>query len=196
MTDIHYLASIMKNRLLNIALLYLIIAFTSCNKITESIQQDIIVNDTVYFEIPTLDSGGSAPAEVKKQTLRLEEEIKKSLNNFTPENIKATNIKSLFLALLPIEKDSIDAKNNFGNLGTIKFNIAANGNISNIANTSITSSSVIDFLSLTPGIQPETLKPILINPSKTYDIIVKAKAPTTTPMIVAALATYTITLSK
>lgn|GEM_PF-1306773 len=197
MRDIYYLAIIMKNRTLNIALLSLIITFTSCNKITESIQQDIIIKDTVYFDIPVLSSTSTLTTipEISSK-LNLENEIRNSINNFTISNVKATKITSLNLALGLIGKDSIDAKNHFGNLETLRFRIAANGNFGNLASTTISSSVINGAIALTPSIAPDSLMSFLTNPSKTYNVIVKAKAITTTTMKVRAAATYTITLSK
>ena len=187
----------MKNRTLNIALLSLIITFTSCNKITESIQQDIIIKDTVYFDIPVLSSTSTLTTipEISSK-LNLENEIRNSINNFTISNVKATKITSLNLALGLIGKDSIDAKNHFGNLETLRFRIAANGNFGNLASTTISSSVINGAIALTPSIAPDSLMSFLTNPSKTYNVIVKAKAITTTTMKVRAAATYTITLSK
>lgn len=190
----------MKNSHLNIALLSLIFAFTSCKKISESIQQDLIVDDITSFEIPVL-SNINSPATIAAITsnLNLEELLRNTPNNFTIENITAVKMKSLDLLLDSIKvdiKNVIDTGNNFGNLETIKFRLAAGGNVSSIANASITSSSVSGALSLTPDILPDTLKSFIIQPSRTYNVIVKAKKATTTPMKVKARAVYTITLSK
>lgn len=188
----------MKNSRLNIALLCLIIIYTSCNKITESIQQDIIVRDTVYFDIPVLSSitGMTTISEISS-TFNLEKQIKENINNFSIDQVQATKLKSLNIFLYPvINTDSIDVKNNFGNLENVKFRISTGGNINDVANTSITSNSVIQAAALTPTIEPEALKPFLIQPSKTYSVIVKAKTVTNTTLQVAAIATYTVTLSK
>ncbi|SDJ55825.1 hypothetical protein SAMN04487898_103251 [Pedobacter sp. ok626] len=192
----------MKSKIIYIVLLSFVIVYTSCSKITEDIQEDIFIKDTVSFEIPVLTDLTSSPAITEiKSTLNLEEQVKKSANNFTIENIKTTKITSLNLILAPIilnpTKDSlgIDPNNNFGNLETLKFGISAGGNTGNIANVIIPQTSKTSNLSLTPSILPEELKPFLIN-SPNYNVIVKAKKITTTPMKVAIAATYTITLSK
>lgn len=167
---------------------------------SENIQQDVIVNDTTSFEIPVL-SNINSPATIAgiPSNLNLEEQLGNTPNNFTIDNITAVKINSLTLLLDPIKndlKDSIDVKNNFGNLETVRFRIAAGGNISNLANASISSSSISSSMSLTLDIIPDTLKSFIIQPSRTYNIIVKAKTATTTPMKVKAKANYTITLSK
>ncbi|WEK21236.1 MAG: hypothetical protein P0Y49_08785 [Candidatus Pedobacter colombiensis] len=187
----------MKNKTLYIALLSFVILYTSCSKISENIREDIFVNDTVYFNIPVLsDSTASATISGITSNLNLAEEIKKSANSFTIANIKTTKITSLNLDLGTISKDSIDTKNNFANLGTLKFGFSTNGTITNIANITIPSTATISHLTLSPSIPPESLTPILTAPSPTYNVIVKAKAPTTTLMRVRAAAAYTITLSK
>jgi hypothetical protein len=191
---------LIKNRRLNIALLSLIFAFTSCKKMSENIQQDIIVNDTTSFEIPVL-SNINSPATIAGITsnLNLEEQLRNTPNNFTIENITAVKIKSLALLLDSIKidlKNIIDTNNNFGNLETLRFRIAAGGNIRSVASAGITSNSISGSLSLTPDILPDTLKPFIIQPSRTYNIVVKAKTVTTTIMKVKARAVYTITLSK
>lgn len=192
----------MKSKIIYIALVSFVIVYTSCSKITEDIQEDIFIKDTVSFEIPVLADLTSSPAITEiKSTLNLEEQIKKSTNNFTIENIKATKITSLNLILAPIilnpAKDSlgIDPDNNFGNLETLKFGISAGGNTRNIANVIIPQTSKTSSLSLAPSILPEELKPFLTNAPK-YNVIVKAKKITSRPMKVAIAATYTITLSK
>jgi hypothetical protein len=197
LTDIYYLAIIMRNRTLNIALLSLIVTFASCNKITESVQQDIIVNDTVYFDIPALTSTTTLTTiSGISSNLNLESEIKNSVNDFTLSSVKATKITSLNLALGLIGNDSIDVSNNFGNLETLRFRISANDRFANLSNTTITSSAKSGSMALTPTIAPDSLISFLINPSKTYNVIVKAKTITTTTMKVRAAATYTITVSK
>lgn len=187
----------MKNRTLNIALLSLIIACSSCNKITESIQQDIIVNDTVEFNIPTLNSiTNLTTISGIPSKLNLEEQIKNNMNNFTVDNVKSVKLTTLNMALGLIAKDSIDINNNFGNLETIRFRISNNSKTNNIANTSIASGSKNGFISLTPTVIPDTLKSFLVNPVKTYEVIVKAKTVTSNAMRVRAAASYTVTLSR
>lgn len=193
----------MKNRLLNIALLSLIIACISCNKITESIQQDVIINDTIYFDIPVLNSTTtSITISGISSEINFENEIKNSMNNFTINDVKTTRLTSLNLALglIVVDKETnekgIDPENNFGNLETLQFGIAANEKTGKLSSATISSGGTSGSLTLPPTIDPENLKPFLINPSKTYNIIVKAKKITTTPMKVQAAAKYTITLSR
>lgn len=187
--------TIMKNILLNIVLLFLIIAWGACNKISEDIQQDIIVNDTVEFDIPAIETTiRSATIPQIQSTLNLEKELDININNFTVANVKATRLTGLSLDLV-ITDGKIDSANNFGNLENLRFRIAANGGIKEMANTSITSSGVISAVALVPNISPDSLRSFLLSP-KTYNVIVRIKKATTAKMRVKATARYTITLAR
>ncbi len=192
----------MKNTTLNIALFSIVIACVSCNKISEDIQQDIVVNDTVEFTIPALSNiTSNTPISGLPFKINLEDEVKSGLNKYTIDQIKSTKLRSMnmFLAFVgkdSLGKDSIDTKNNFGNLEFIRTRIAANGSFSNLANTTIASSGTVSTLTLTPVVVPDSLRTFLTNPAKTYEVIVKAKKITTIPMRVRAITTYSITLAK
>ena len=163
----------MKNTTLNIVLFSIVITCISCSKISENIQQDIVVNDTVYFDIPVLNSiTSTTPISGIPFTLNLEEEVKSGLNKYTIDQIKSTKLRSMDMSLAfigkdTLGKDSIDTKNNFGNLESVKFRIYTNGSFANLANTTITSSGTIGALALTPIIVPDSLRTSLINPTKT-----------------------------
>ncbi|TKC59239.1 hypothetical protein FBD94_17055 [Pedobacter hiemivivus] len=185
----------MKSKTIYIALFCFVILYTSCSKITENIQEDIFVSDTVAFNIPILADITSTPIiSGIVSTLNLEEQLKKSANSYGIENIKATKITSLNLKLDTLPK--LDVNNNFGNLETVNFGIPASGKVANIAVTTIPSTSTIIGLALTPTILPGDFNSFLINPSRTYSMAVKAKKVTTTPLKVKGTLTYTITLSK
>lgn len=192
----------MKNTALNIVLFSIVITCISCSKISENIQQDIVVNDTVFFDIPVLNSiTSTTPISGIPFTLNLEEEVKSGLNKYTIDQIKSTKLRSMDMSLAFIGKDtsgkdSIDTKNNFGNLESVKFRIFANGSFANLANTTITSSGTVGALALTPVIVPDSLRTFLTNPTKTYEVLIKSKTVTTLPMRVRATSTYTITLAK
>lgn len=187
--------TIMKNILLNIVLLSLITACIACNKISEDIQQDIIVTDTFDFEIPAIDTNTKVATIPQIQSaLNFENELSKNMNKFTVANIKVTKLKSLNLGLLTAD-GKMDTVNNFGNLETIRFRIAANGSIKEIANTSISSSGLIGTVALTPSISPDSLQSFLLS-SKTYNVIIRIKKATTAKMRVRAFAKYTITLAR
>lgn len=188
----------MKNRTLNIALFSLMIASTSCNKISEDIQQDIVINDTVYFDVPILSTDSSSVVIPGiKLSFDLEEQVKNNINNFTLDQIKGTKIKDLNLALKTINEDSIDVKNNFSNLVSIKFKITAPPrSFANLANSANPMGGTAGNVALTPVIIPDSLKTFLLNPARTYEVTVKARKATTTPLAVRAAATYTITLAK
>lgn len=187
----------MKNRTLNIALFSLLIAITSCNKISEEIQQDIVINDTVYFEVPILSTdNSSAVIPSIPLSFDLEEQVKNSVNSFTLDQVKGTKIKDLNLALGVDKEGAVDTINNFSNLASVKFKITAPGSFGNLANSATPMGGTIGTATLTPVIIPDSLKTFLLNPARTYEVTVKARKATTTPMAVRAAATYIITLAK
>nr|WP_121273034.1 hypothetical protein [Pedobacter schmidteae] len=189
----------MKSKTFYLSLFSILLIYSSCSKISENLEQDIIVYDTVYFDIPVLSSVTATVAiPAVKPTLNLEEQLKNSPNNFTTSNIKATKMTSLNMALGLIgpKKDSIDVNNNFGNLETVKFAFSPDGKTANIANLTIVSTAKSGALGLTPIISPDSLKPYLTDQSTNYYIRVKAKAVTTTVMKVRAAATYTVKLAR
>lgn len=187
----------MKNRTLNIVLFSLMTGSTSCNKISEDIQQDIVIVDTVYFDVPILSTdSSSAVIPGIKLSFDLEKEVKNNVNSFTLDQIKGTKIKELNLALGLISEDSIDVKNNFSNLASAKFRITASRSFANLANSVNPMGGTTGSVALSPVIIPDSLKTFLLNPARTYEVTVKARKATTTPLAVRAAATYILTLSK
>lgn len=186
----------MKNTYLFIILFSLAYA-TSCNKISESIQRDVVVADTVEFDIPVLSSTTTTTTIPDIGTIvNLSDEIHKQDNNFDVINVSTIKLKSLDMALLLIAGDSVDAKNNFGNLETIKFQIATGAQQEEIANTAISSPSILGALALSPVVRADVLKSYLTDGASHYNVLVKAKVATTTIMTARAAMTYTVTLSK
>lgn len=189
----------MKSKTFYISLFSILLVYSSCSKLSENIEQDIVINDTVYFEIPILSSTTTTVAiPAVKPTLNLEEQLKNNLNNFTMANIKATKMTRLNMALGLVgpNLDSIDVNNNFGNLETVKFAFSPDEKTANLANLTIVSTAKSGALTLTPIISPDSLRPYLTDQSTNYYIRVKAKTVTTTVMKVQAAASYTITLAK
>ncbi len=188
----------MKTTALFIILLSLTITCTiSCNKISESIQRDVVVTDTVLFDIPVLSSITSTTTIPDiSPIVNLSDEIHKQVNNFDVSNVSSVKLKSLDMALGLIPEDSVDAKNNFGNLETIKFQIATGAQQEEIANTAISSPSILGALALSPVVRADVLKSYLTDGASHYNVLVKAKTATTTVMQVRAAITYTVTLAK
>ena len=185
----------MKNRFLNIALLFLILACAACNKIEENIQQDILITDTFDFEIPVIDTTVKvATIPGIKSNLDLENELSKSSNNFTMANLKATKITSLNVGLLTRD-GKMDSVNNFGQLESVRFRIAANGVIKQMASASIASSGNVGAIPFVLSIPADSLKSFLTSP-RTYNLVVRIKKATTAVIRARATASYTITLAK
>ncbi|WP_316812010.1 hypothetical protein [Pedobacter heparinus] len=182
---------------LSIAALFLLLIYTSCSKITESLQRDVVIVDTVYFEIPVIPNiGDEATLPDIATTIDLEAQIKAQVQDLTASNLLSARLKNLHLALAEVKKDSIDIDNNFANLQSIKFSLTDGSKTDSLANITIPSTNLIGALALTPVILPETLKPQLSNPSMKYRITVKAKKATVKVMNVRAAASYIVTLAK
>lgn len=188
----------MKNNFFYLVAATLLFICTSCKKISESLQRDVILTEDVIFEIPIMTNITDQFSKIGiPTTLNLNDQL--NANGFEIKNITATKIKSLDMAISLISttpKDSIDAANNFANLATAKVEIASGDGSTSIAGTTITSTTTSGFLSFTTGIPPETLQPYLTKSTWTYNVIVKAKKITTTPLKVKATFVYTITVAK
>ena len=187
----------MKHILISIAVLPLLITYTSCSKITESLQRDVEIVDTVYFEIPIIeDISKTATLPELTTTIDLEAQIRPKVQDLTASNFQFARLKNLHLGLAEVKKDSIDRDNNFANLQFIKFNLSEGSKTDTLANIAIPSANLIGALALPPVMSPETLKPYLSSSSMKYRITVKAKKITTKVMYVRAAISYTVTLSK
>lgn len=187
----------MKNKVLYIAVILLVVIYTSCSKIAENLQRDAIVTDTVYFEIPvisTLDNALTLPNVAT--TINLENQINAQVQDLRASNLHSVKLKSIHLGLAEIVKDSIDTKNNFANLQSIKFSLTDGSKTDSLASVSIPSKTLSRGLSLNPVILPETLKPYISKPAMKYSITIKAKEVTTAVMTVGAAMSYTVTLVK
>lgn len=182
---------------LSIAALSLLLIYTSCSKITESLQRDALIVDTVYFEIPVIENlSNEVTLPDIATTIDLEAQIRAQVQDLTASNLQSARLKNLHLALKEIKKDSIDKENNFANLQSIKFNLSDGSKTDSLANITIPSTNLIGALALPPVMSPETLKPYLSSSSMKYRIKVKAKKITTKVMYVRAATSYTVTLSK
>lgn len=191
----------MKNKTLLILAPFLILMYTACNKISESIERDIIIRDTVFFDIPEQASITDPYVLPDIQlSVNIEDQINNQLKGFTAAQIRSIKITALNMFLGTVGKDkdgrdSIDTQNNFGNLETVRWEITTGTETNLIGNTSISSASVLSTLAIPIGITPEALKPFLVNDAKKYRVTVKAKKITTKPMKVMALASYTVKLA-
>lgn len=192
----------MKNKILFISLPILVLLYTSCNKISENIERDIIFKDSVFFDIPVLGSiTDSYTLPDLQSAVNIGDQINNQVKGFTTDHIKQIKITSLNMLLGITEKDkngrdSVDTQNNFGNLETVKWEITKGTEINSVGNVSVSSTGVLSTLAIPLSIPPETLKPYLIGDTKKYRITVKAKKTTNKLMKVKALINYTATLSR
>ena len=178
-------------------LLLFMITCSSCSKISEDIKRDLIVTDSVDFEIPILSSINDT---TKTTTgigiaLNLDSLNPDNTNNFSRENISKIRISSFRMVLLESDT-SVLKTTNFSNIQFIKAELVAGGRGQNFANVTNTSTSLVRSYNLPVSIPEDTAKKYLINPDVTYTFRYKARKTTTIPMKSRAYATYTITLEK
>jgi len=191
----------MKNKIFILAP-YVILLYTACNKISEDVQRDIIIKDSIFFDIPAQSSitdPGTLP-EIPS-TINIEEQISNQAKGFTAAHIKLIKLNSLNMLLGITEKDrngrdSVDTQNNFGNLETIKWEITNGTETNLVGNASVSSTGVLSTLTIPVSLTPEALLPYLTSNTKKLKVTVKVKKITTKPMKVKAIAIYTVTLYK
>jgi hypothetical protein len=186
----------MKSKILYIALPALIFIYTSCSKISESLQRDTVITDTVSFEIPVITNIAD-PVTISniESPLNFEEQVNAQVQGLSIANLSSVNLRSIDLGLISAES-GVDTANTFGKLQSIKLQIGDGIKTDSLARISIASTGPTSTLTLTPVILPETLKPYLSGSSVRYEVIVKAKKVTTKVMKVKIGAVYRVTLSK
>ncbi|SMC96308.1 hypothetical protein [Pedobacter africanus] len=183
----------MKNKILFISLPILVLLYMSCNKISESIERDIIINDTSFFDIQPLDT--VAPVTIPNiiTGADLETEIREQAKSFTSGNIRSIKLNNLIIAL---NTTKIDTGNNLANLRAIKLSINSGGKTTTMGSTTITTKAATGNLALTVGISADSLRYHLANTPKTYSITLKAKKKTDTIMNAVVLTRYVVSLAK
>lgn len=184
----------MKNKILYILLPAFLFIYVSCNKISESLQRDAVIIDTVSFEIPIIANIADTITISKIESpININEQVNAQIQDLSIDNLTSVKVSSIDLGL--VSGESVDTVNNFNILQTIRLQIADGIKTDSLASINITSGST-STLALTPVILPETLKPYLSGPSLFYNVTIKAKGVTTAVMKVKARAVYNISLTK
>lgn len=186
----------------------LLLAFSACNKVSESIQRDVITKtDTIKFELLASDNTVSPNNSVKDLSglLNLTEEIKKA-GGFELKDIVSIKLSSFVIALDSIKgktkdgkKDStyIDALNNFKNFSSVKVLLKSGSKIDSLAKvTNIPEGANLSRLILSPLIAPDSLKAFVNAGNMKYDLSIQLRTPTTKTMNARVLTNYTLTLRK
>lgn len=186
----------MKSKILYIALIVLVLTYVSCSKISESLQRDTVITDSVFFEIPVITNIANEVTIANIESpLNFQEQVNAQIQDLNIGNLSSAKLKSINLDLISAAS-GVDTANTFGKLQSVKMQIADGIKADSLANVGITSASPGTALALTPVILPETLKPYVSGSVVRYNVIVKAKKITTTAMKVKIEAVYTFTLSK
>lgn len=190
----------MKANLLLIAAT-LLLALSACNKVSESIQRDIIIKpDSLLFSIPpTALSSDSIVIDNLPATVNIINEINNpGGENFSLENITKVKVSDFSITYVPKVKDSVDAKNNFSSISTLRVNLINGLKRDSLAKYANTGSidAVPLRLALTPVIDGEILKTYLNNGSLKYSVVIRLRKSTTDTIKAKLSASYTLTLEK
>lgn len=186
----------MKSKILYIALIALVLTYISCSKISESLQRDTVITDSVFFEIPAITSLANEVTISIESPLNFGEQVNAQVQDLNIGNLSSVKLSSLDMDLMTRDSGVVDTANNFGNLQFVKMQVIDGVKTDSLASIRIPSAATNSALELTPVIKPETLKPYVSQSAVRYNVIVKAKKVTTTAMRVKIGAVYTFTLSK
>ncbi|MBB2148387.1 hypothetical protein [Pedobacter gandavensis] len=190
----------MKANLLLIAAT-LLLALSACNKISESIQRDVIIKpDSILFSIPPkASSQDSAIINDLPTTVNIINEINNlGGETFGLDNITNVRLSNISITYVPKTKDSVDTKNNFSNIGSIMLNL--NNGLKRDSLAKVVNTGSIDAVSriftLTPVMKEELLKEYLNLGNLKYSLVIKFRKPTTDTIKAKISASYTLTLKK
>jgi hypothetical protein len=186
----------MKSNILYIALIALVLTYVSCNKISESLQRDTVIMDSVLFKIPVITNVANEVTISIASPLNFEEQVNAQVQGLSLADLSSVKLRSADLDLLSRDSGAVDTATNFGNLLSVKMQIADGIKADSLASIRIPSASLSATLTLVPVILPETLKPYVSGSAVRYNVLVKAKKTTTKVMEVKMRAVYTFTLSK
>lgn len=179
----------------------LLMAFSACNKISESIQRDVIITpDSLLFSIPPLKSNQDS---VVLNDLPTTVNIINEINNldgekFGLDNISNVRLSNFSITYVPKVKDSVDTKNNFSSIGSIKVYLKdglKRDSLAKVANTGPIDAVTRSF-TLSPIMKEDLLKYYLNLGNLKYSMVIKARKLTTDTIKAKISASYTLTLSK
>lgn len=186
----------MKSYSLYILTALLALLYSSCSKVSERIQRDAIILDSVDYTIPVMSEVDSAYV-LTGVDLPLDPGSKiGQLNGFSAADISSIKLSRMGIVLKPLAgTDSIDAANHFGNFQSLRFSIPNGTTPLNIANTTISSASVNRVLNLTTDASIE-LKPYVGSSTSNSTLTLRTRSVTTKAMNVRIFAWFTVTVSK
>lgn len=199
----------MKTNLLFIAAA-LLLAFSACNKVSESIQRDIITKtDTISFEFQPSENTSSPDNSIKDLSalLSLTNEIKNA------GGFELKDIVSIKLSNFVILQDStrrrtsdgkrdsnynyIDTLSNFRNFSNVKVLLKSGSKVDSLAKViNIPDGAILGRLALSPIIAPDSLKTYINTGNMKYDLSIQLRTPTKKSIKGKILTNYTLTLRK
>lgn len=199
--------TIMRTNLLFITAAILL-ACSACNKVSESIQRDIITKtDTIAFQFLPSDNTSSPNNSIQDLSalLNLTDEIKKA-GGFELKDIVSIKLSSFVLiqdSILRKTKDGkrdsnyIDPDNNFRNFSSVKALLKSGGRLDSLAKiTNIPEGAISGRISLASLILPDTLKLAINNGNMKYNLSIQQRTPTKAIIKAKVLTNYTVTLRK
>lgn len=179
----------------------LILAFSSCNKISEDLQRDLIISpDSMSFSIPPMIANGdSIVIDNLPATVNIADSIKKeTVDEFNADHIKAVRLSNFTIDLVRHKNDTINNRSNFNSIDFVKANLNNGTQKDNLA--SVTNSSSLDVftakLTLNQVMETSTLKTYLSNGTLRYSLIIKPRKSTIDTIKAKIGTSYTLTLVK
>lgn len=190
----------MKTNLFLIAVT-LLLAFSACNKVSESIQRDVIIKpDSILISIPPmLVNRDSTVIKNLPTTVNIPAAIG-SLGgeNFSVADISSARLSNFSFTYVSKVRDSVDLSNNLSNIGSIRVNLVSGSKIDTLATFNNTSSvdAVSTNLNLNQVMNKDLLKSYLNDGNLTYTMVIKPRKSMTDTIKAKISASYTLTLSK
>lgn len=190
----------MKTNLVLIAVT-LLLAFSACNKVSESIQRDVIIKpDTILISIPPMVvNRDSAVIKNLPTTINIQAAIADlGGENFSVNNIQTARLSNFSFTYVPKVKDSVSVRNNFSNIGSVRVNLVSSIKTDSLAKFINTSSidAISTNFSLRQVMDKELLKSYLNDGGLTYTMVIKPRKSITDTIKAKISASYTLTLSK
>lgn len=202
-----YVTTIMKTNLLFITAAILLV-FSACNKVSESIQRDVITGtDTIKFNFLPSNNTSSPDNSIQDLSalLNLTEEVKKA-GGFELKDIVSIKLSSFVLiqdSILRKTKDGkrdsnyIDTLNNFRNFSSVKALLKSGSRLDSLAKIiNIPEGAISGRLNFSPLIQPDTLKTAINIGNMKYNLSIQLRTPTKDTIKARVLTNYTLTLRK
>jgi len=188
----------------------LLLAFSACNKVSESIQRDVITKtDTIKFELLASDNISSPNTSIKDLSglLNLTEEIKKA-GGFELKDIVSIKLSSFIMTQDSVRRRTSDGKSdsnynyidtasNFRNFSNVKVFLKSGSKIDSLAKvTNISDGAILARLNLSSIIAPDSLKSFVNAGNMKYDLSIQLRFKTDKTIKGKILTNYTLTLRK